>query len=330
MVLEERIPVQHETAAKDIIQYLKRSGISARIVNESQMSIALILSGRYEDLLLYLEDMRDRIISENRHGDEEDDGDDTFLDSNNHDVWEAALKYLNEEHCAIADVMEKYKPGDIIGKHVYQFIFLKGGAQSSCTPEELTQELGMVRTLISNKVLDITEQGFVLTRIIHPNDITVYIPYEYHIPPDQDTCDQYHIVCIRHIRGDIRYVVQTGPEIIFLDDVEAFLSYLSGMEVELPALMTLAERFMSKLRITQEIISQLFEGGEVSLDDLRLLFIEEIASQEGEGYLQDRFGLSPEFIDSLVADMRKINLIKGKDSKLKPVRLSENSTGKKR
>ena len=330
MVLEERIPVQHEAAAKDIVQYLKKSGISARIVPEPRMSFALILSGRYKDLLSYLENMRDGTLHEEGNGERIKGDDDVSVDENYRGIWDAALGYLDAEHRAIADVMEIHKPGDIIGEQVYRFIFLKVEDDSTCSPEDLTRELAMVRTLISNKVLEITEQGFVLTRIIHPDDITIYVPYEYPFPPDQEVCDRFHLICIRHIRGDIRYVVQTGPEIIFLDDAEAFLSYLSGVGVEMQTIMAIMERFMGKIRISQEIISQLFERGEVSRDDLRTLFIEGISSQEGEGHLQDRFGLSPEFIDGVVADMRKINLIKGKDAKLKPVHLSENNTGKKR
>ncbi|MDD1727867.1 MAG: hypothetical protein LUQ50_02210, partial [Methanospirillum sp.] len=113
-------------------------------------------------------------------------------------------------------------------------------------------------------------------------------------------------------------VVQTGPEILFLDDVEAFIMFLSDNGVDPRSLLSLTERCMSRLRITQELISQLFEAEQSSLDDLRLLFADEIATKDGQGHVQDRFGLSPVYVDGLVADLRKLGMVKGKDTKLRP------------
>ncbi len=52
MVLEERIAVSSEDAAKEIVRYLKKENIPARIFTEPRMNVALILAGQHEDLAI--------------------------------------------------------------------------------------------------------------------------------------------------------------------------------------------------------------------------------------------------------------------------------------
>lgn len=321
MILDERIPADNENIAREIVQYLKKEGVSSRITTEPRLSVALILSGKYENLGNFIRNRMENDHLEEEAGEGDPGGDEEF--------WNNCLATLEGERSSIIQILDEQKAGDIIGKTVHRVIFLKEQSDEGYDPEEFTRELATIRTLMSNKVCEITSQGFVLTKSVHPDDITLYVAYDSPFPPEQEICDQFGITCIRHFRGDVKYIVHTGPEIIFIEDFEAFMSALAGAGVEIQSMMVLAQRYMAKLRITQEVISQIFEAESISLDDLRILFVDEIASEEGEGHLQDRFGLSPEYIDALVSDLRKLNLIKGKDSRLRPVNLMEKKSGKK-
>lgn len=324
MVLEERIPAHSESAAKEIVRYLKRENVPARIIIEPRTSVALILSGKYDALFSFLTACQEKHLR--------DQTGETYNEEPgeyNPAVWKSALDTLEAERRSISRIMEENNPGDLIAKTVHQVIFLKNLPESEYSSEEFAQELATVRTLISNTLCEITPEGFVLTKTVDPVDITLYIPYDYPFPPEQDVGDQYNITCIRHFRGEVGYVVQTGPEILFLDDIEAFVMFLSDNGVDSRSLMKITERCMSRLRITQEVINQVFDAGDTSLEDLRILFVDEIAATEGQGYVQDRFGLSPDYIDTLVADLRKLGMIKGRDDRLRPGNPSVNHTGKK-
>ena len=327
MVLEERIPVDNEGVAKEVVQYLKKEGVTARITTEQRMSVALILSGKYENLRNFIKNRQEKSNQGSEDQDHEVGGSDT---NNETGILNKCLAYLEAERESIIRLLDEHKPGDLIGVNVHRIIFLKEMAEQGYDPDAFAQELATIRTLMSNKVCEISEGGFILTKPVNQEEIILYVTYDFPFPPEQDVCNEFQITCIRHFRGDIRYVVHTGPEIIHLKDFEAFLSELSKAGVDLRSMMNITRRFMSKLRITQEVINQVFNAEEISQDDLRLLFVDEIVSHEGDGPLQDRFGLSPEFIDALVSDMRKLNLIKGKDARLKPVNLSEKKSGKKR
>ncbi len=326
MVLEERIPVESEAEAREIVRYLKKEGIPARILKEPQLNVALILAGRYEDLKLFLTACQEK---HQQRGVGSEDSDEYPVDFDPA-VWKKTLEVLDAEQLAVSQILQEHSPGDIIGTTVFQTVFLKTKPEHEFTPEEFARDLATVRTLISNHLCEITQQGFVLTNAAEPGDVTLYIPYEYPFPPEEEVSERYRITCIRHFRGEMRYVVQTGPEIIFLDDIEAFIMFISENGVDPQSLMRITERCMSRLRITQELISQLFDAGESSLEDLRLLFVDEIATQDGQGHVQDRFGLSPEYVDRLVADMKKLGLVKGKDSRLRPSDPSEAANSAKR
>jgi hypothetical protein len=321
MILEERIPADNEIAAKEVVQYLKKEGISARIVTEPRLSVALILSGNYENLGNFIRNRHENDRKENETRECDPGGDNTF--------WENCHRILEEERASVVRILSGHKTGDMIGEIVHRVIFLKEQAEEGYDPEVFSRELSTIRTLMSNKVCEITAEGFVLSQEVSADEITLFVGYDSPFPPEQEVCDQFSITCIRHFRGDVTYVVQTGPEIILIEDFESFMSALAGAGVDVQSLMSLAQRFMAKLRITQEIISSVFEAESISLDELRILFVDEIAPGEGEGHLQDRFGLSPEYIDALVSDLRKLNLIKGKDSRLKPVNLTEKRKNRK-
>jgi hypothetical protein len=329
MVLEERIEVPDEETAKDIVQYLKKSGISSRIITEPTLETPLILSGLYRDLVSYLEGMRDGTIPE-ENDDEKDEDEEASLRNANKDLWEEMLSALGIEYRALASVLEMCKPGDIIGENAYRILLQENGTGSSCTPDELACEMATIRTLSANRVLEIKEQGFVLTRTVHQDEIPLYISYAYPIPPEEDVCNRYRITCIRQIKGIIRYFVQTGPDIIFLEDPDTFLSYLSGQGVDMQVVLRITERLVAKLIIVHEFISTLSECGDISLDNLRTSFLQAIVAEEGGGHLQDRFGLSPGFVDRLVGEMRKLNLVKGKDAKMKLTRIPDSMAGKNR
>jgi|GEM_PF-3372586 len=314
MVLEERIPVESEAEAREIVRYLKKEGIPARILTKPQLTVALILAGRYEDLKSFLTACQEKHQLRGVGSNDSDEYPGDFDPS----VWKKTLEALDAEQIAVTQSLKEHHPGDIIGTTVFQTIFLKTQPENECSSEEFARELATVRTLISNHLCEITQQGFVLTNVAEPEDVTLYIPYEYPFPPEEEVSERYHITCIRHFRGEMRHVVQTGHEILFLEDIEAFIMFLSDNGVDPQSLLKITEGCMSRLRITQELISQLFDAGESSLEDLRLLFVDEIAAQEGQGHVQDRFGLSPEYVDNLVADMRKLGLVKGKDTRLRP------------
>ncbi|WP_409199185.1 hypothetical protein [Methanospirillum lacunae] len=306
--------MESEDVAKEIVRYLKKEGIPARITTEPRMTVALILAGRHEDLKAFLTACQEK-HQEHGTGGEDTDRYPKEFDSS---VWNNTLEDLHIEQHAVSQILDEHKPGDIIGSHIFQSVFLKTKSENDCTPEEFARELATVRTLISNRLCEITQQGFVLISVPDPGSVTLYIPFDYPFPPEKEVCDRYHITCIRHFRGEMDHVVLIGPEILLLEDIEAFVMFLSENGVTPRSLISITERCMSRLRITQELIDQLFDAGESSLEDLRLHFVDEIATQDGQGYVQDRFGLSPEYVDSLVKDMRKLGLIKGKDSRIRP------------
>jgi hypothetical protein len=325
MVLEERFPVGSENTAKDVVQYLKKEGVSARVVSEPSPSIALILSGKYSDLKQYLKEHKDsinvsdKICEEYQHTSSED---------TESERWEELLSTLDSDYEQIKQIMDENNPGDFIAERIHRQIFHH--EDSKYPTEEYLQELSRVRILISNHFCEITEKGFVLTKKCDPEEVVFYLPFDISFPPSEEICETYHIICIRNIKADMQYSVLTGPDILFLDDIESFISYLSGQDVSLYEITDLAERILTKINITQEVIDWLIELGDATIDEIKIYFIEEVIARDGEGFIQTRFNISPVFIEGLIADLRKLNIIKGKDSRLRLVNPAEKNKGKSR
>jgi hypothetical protein len=116
MVLEERISVESEAAAIEVVRYLKKEGIIAHILSEPRMTVALILAGRYEDLQSFLLTCQEKYENCEPGGGESDECPVDFDPL----VWKNSLKILDTERVAMCTIFTEHQSGDIIGSHVYQ------------------------------------------------------------------------------------------------------------------------------------------------------------------------------------------------------------------
>jgi len=116
MVLEERISVESDAAAIEVVRYLKKEGTPAHILSEPRMTVALILAGRYEVLQSFL------LTCQEKHemsGSGNGGSDECSVDFDPK-VWKNSLKNLDAERLAVCTIFKECPPGDIIGSRVYQ------------------------------------------------------------------------------------------------------------------------------------------------------------------------------------------------------------------
>jgi hypothetical protein len=167
-----------------------------------------------------------------------------------------------------------------------------------------------------NDLLDIDEEGMILTQTIPPDEAVMAL-FGDELPPfREEALQRWKISRSLEARDTSVYTVVTGPDIIFLEDLTELEEYFQELPEED------ADKFLANLQVKQvlvaEILSMIQKEGRSSKEELMSEFIHKTLPIE-ENALSIGFHLSPGYLESILNDMKKMGMIKGKDSRLKVV-----------
>lgn len=319
MVFEERLIVNTYEEAKNIAQYLKSERISSQIISEPVLKNKLALTGRYDAITAFLAGYPDHIRELYAEASEEEK---ELLNIENPegDIWKTLQDLLESYHAAAAELLEGENQGDFFCQHLSDFLDQRSVSDPGTDYTRIVRDIEVFRIFYMNQMVEISKSGATLSKMISPDDLIYYIPYEIRIPPDEKVLDTYQVTVVRTFTGKIRYVVTMGPEVVLHEDYQTLFYELSQKGIESDAMFELMDRHINKVRLVGHVINAIMED-DTSLEGLQELFQDVPSVEDGEGRIQDRSDYSSEFVEGMVDELRKMDLVRGKNQRLRPGRL---------
>lgn len=303
MVLEEEIYFSSQDTAKEFVKLLKEAGVSSQIRQKATLDIRLMLSSSYTNLLAMLESL----ITDEETTEEEVE---LFTQTRDH---------LTSERDLIASALEKYQIGEKVGSGVMDLITgdrTIEGDESEDALEEIIEEIYLTRLLHLNELLEMTDNGLVLSKKINSDECTLTI-FADEIPMITDeVLDKYQVISTITAGDDAEWQVSVGTEFVFLDDLTVIGEFFEEYEVSEEEGATFFPRIQIKHMLVAEILEMIKDGGKASREDIINEFADRDIETKDDG-ASIALHLSRFFIDAVLDDLKKAGVIKGKDQKLR-------------
>lgn len=308
MVLEESISFSIPDQAREFIKLLKTLGVSAKMKEQYELTARMMYSGTYVHLSALIEELAGELTD-----DEEDS-----LDIADYNVLKERLR---KDRDLVEECFKKYEIGMSVKSPVVDMIFDENNqdeeSNPEASPEEMIQEINLLRLLHTNDMLDYSKEGVILAKKIEPDETIMRFDAE-QIPgePDQETLTKLGITRTILTYDEPEFVVTTGPDIIYLEDLNPIEEFFDNLEIQ----EDIDHSFVSRLYMKQTVITKIFDliqkEGKSSRDEITDMF-EDAEIPVGDGDSSIITHISSEYISAVLDDMKKLGVIKGKDQKLK-------------
>jgi hypothetical protein len=238
------------------------------------------------------------------------------------------LSHLQFSRDHIAGIMERFNPGEVVYSpdHLERIKeSLKTGAEE--VPDDELEEL-VTRTVLTydcvsiledNAVVETQPEGMVLLRKVDPCDLTVERRAWDLDEIDGETLKKSGIILTHLIDYDTATRVTIDPRIHFncvLKDVE---TALEDLEVDDDSAEKLLDDLYLKAPALDRVLNLIETAGKISLPDL-VRKMESATLDEAGTDIRIVLNSSPEYISSMVNDLRKIGILEGNDRKIRVVR----------
>jgi len=307
MALEEEIWFSSEEEAQDCVKIFKKLNISATLKTRVELETRVMYKAPFSAFKGIIEEEISRIRDAGEEGFEE------IVQA-----FEEGLQVLISERDTLEQTLASHKPGDHISTKVFEVLIRDGGMpENEEDMEAFLREATVTRILELNNLLDIDEEGMILARTIAPDDAVMSL-FGDELPPfREEALQKWEIIRSLETRETYIYVVTAGLDVIYLEDLTELEDYFSesGNEEE-------TDHFFANLQVKQVLVAEILgiiqKDGRASKEQIMSEFIHKTLPIEDDK-LSIGFHLSPGFIESVLNDMKKLGILKGKDSKLKLV-----------
>jgi hypothetical protein len=337
MVLEESLLFYKEEDADTFVRFLREKDCRLQKLFESTVHEETVMHGTLANLICIIEDAMIRQKPELPHEPVKEEplaqepGENTSLPDIRANFAASNTRMLsNLKFCRdyITGIMERFNPGDVIytPDHLDKIKEgLKPGAEEMSDDEletMLTQSIliyDCVNILEDNCVAETRSEGMILLKKAEPGDLTVerraWGPDEI----DGGTLKKFSITLTHNIYYDTATRVTIDPRIHFncpLKDVETILE---DLEVDDDSAERLLDDLYLKAPALDRLLNLIETAGKISLPDL-IREMESAALEETDADIQVVLNSSPEFVSSMINDLRKLGIIQGNDRKIRVVR----------
>ncbi len=318
MVLEQELLFFEKAEAEEFFAFIRSTGCSGRIRTLQDLVADPMFCGSIGNFLTLLEEEAARIESD-PEGSEELAG-----------VYAGLKESLERRRDNLAAYLEEHAVGEIVPQRsvLADIATLLEEAKSRGEGKEQT-DAGVAEALAAidinalleeNDLVEKTEEGRRLVRTIDPDEARTCLPEYPLCETDPDILSERGIDVRLSVFAEQRYIVSMGPEIVLIDDREQLWEILEDMDVPDDSYTLFRNNMTLGQFVIERIMALLEERGRASKEEI----LEEATSFEtsldGERSTATFF-LTEDYIGGILADLKKLGLIAGKDAKLKPVRV---------
>lgn len=304
MVLEEEVWFSSEEEAQDCVKIFRSLNISANLKKQVKLENRVMYKAPFSSLKEIIEE---EIIHFRDTGKEE------FQDDI--EAFELTFADLKKDRDYLAEIFASHVPGDHVCTNLFNsFTDDKTGPENEEEMKIFLQEASAFRILELNGLIDIDEEGMVLTMIIEPDDAVMTV-FGDELPQIREkSLEKWEIIRSLEANETHSYIVTTGPDIVFLEDMSKLEECFKERELS-EETDTLLSNLQVKQVLIAEIVDIIQKEGRTSKEDILPEFVHKTRHIDEELYIG--FHLSPSFIESVINDMKKLGLLKGKGSRLK-------------
>lgn len=308
MVLEEKLSFDTREDANLFQKFLREKGCSSRIAVEHTFSGEPFFEGSVADFMTLIA-LLEKKDAEEGEADEE---------------LSFTKKDLENRRDTLNEFFASHKPGDILENSTPTQMMARVQSIGAESDEAFRKEaadkfvasLMILGALEDNNLLEETEDGnsYTLTGIAKAEDLRVMYPYtdfpKISAEELKECCISSHINVVSYEK----HVVTAGQEIIFVDTDE-LTDYLDNADADEDD----SARFIDNVFFKQAFIAKvhdLIANGASSEAELVKSLENPAFPLEGTDDVIS-FDVSSEYLAGVLSDLRKLEIISGKDGKIK-------------
>lgn len=306
MTLEEKIVFFSHEDATDFQKYLREKDCESRINVEHDFSGEPYFEGTIADFLNLINHL---IKKEEEEGEEDED---LFLMKKDIEERKAKLEEFINEHTA-GDVLRDATPSQMLAQAEKLEATSDEDLKREAT-DKFVSSLMILATLEDNDLLEGRNDEYILKEVKSADDLRIMYAYTDFPQVSGEELKECNISS--HIRTSsvTQYVITTGTDIIYAD-ADELSDYLDNVDVDEEE----AGKFIDAIFFKQAIVGkirELIDGGCSSEKELIDALSAPAFPLEGTNDVIS-FDITPEYLKVVLADLRKLGLISGKDGKIK-------------
>jgi hypothetical protein len=317
MVLEQELLFFEKAEAEEFLTFIRSAGCSGRIRTLQDLVADPMFCGSIRDILVLLEEETARIESDPGSS-EELAGDYARLKTGLERRRDNLSTFLQEH--AVGEILPERSAIEDIARVIEEMTALEKGKER--TDADIAEALAAidVNTLLEeNNLVEKTEEGRRLVRSIDPNDASTCLPDYPLCETDPDILKEHGIAVRLTVFAEQRSVVSMGPEIALIEDRDQLWELLDEMDVPDDSYTLFRNNMTLGQFVVERIMTLLEKRGRASREEIVEETLSFEASLDGERSTA-AFFLTGDYVGGVLADLKKLGLIAGKDAKLKPVR----------
>ncbi|HJJ27907.1 MAG TPA: hypothetical protein O0X70_00770 [Methanocorpusculum sp.] len=303
MTLEEKISFYSRESAAEFQKYLRDAGCPSRITVTHTFSGTPYFEGTIASFVKLI----DRLTAKEA---------DCDLDELKND--------LLERKTTLEEFFAAHKPGDLIEETAPSRLLAQaetinetGGDVEKLKAGKFVKTLMILATLEDNGLLETLEDGdcYKLTGIKNPDDLTVMYPYTEFTGVTEEDLKETTITSHIQASSNTDYIVTAGAEILFTESLDDLADVLDNLDVDEDE----AGRFVDAVFFKQIFVSRIHklvsEGIRCEADIAAALGAPSFPLEGTNDVIS--FDISSEYLSEVISDLRKAEILSGKDGKIK-------------
>jgi hypothetical protein len=312
MMLEEELEFSNHEEAQEFIKYIRSLGCNPKMSVQNRLIHEPTFRGRIGALLSLAEEEAATLEGDS----EQEDIREAFLALSRsiERRMQDLAAFLNEHQ--VGDIVPVFPDEETMAKFVADII--SGDEEKAFSQEDRDKVLAAVGTntvIEENNLFEDTPEGRRLVRTIEPEEAYIIIPEYPLCGIDEEKLQEKGVTVAFNVIGERGYLVSTGPEIVLVEDIGALSERLQAMGVEEETCAGVQSSLLFKRLIVDRIMAVLDEQGKLKREEI-LDFAGAFDAQISDEGDRVSFLLDDEILDDILADLRKVGLISGKDSKI--------------
>lgn len=328
MVLGHTFTFEDQESADQMVKYLRKEGISARIEPFPQTKISFAAKGKYTDLMAYLEAVKEEILNPDQEEPSEDAQSEEIENLENPEEFcEEDDDYDPEDEIAEVDELVSTLEADratieetLNGKNAGDVLLERTKIDPENPMESMMATMGFLyknRTLLDNEMIRIEEDAFRLEEVKPVDDLLFTLEPPANLIPTDDHLKTHNLTRIQHTKAEVEYKVRTGPEIIGRIDFKRLGEELESLGMDDEYEMHAIHSILLKQQIAEHIMRVLDESKAGTVDDLISALKISYEELDDDSHHVNSYDISPSFTLQVIEDLKKLEFIRMKGNRIK-------------
>ena len=329
MVLGHTFTFEDQESADQMVKYLRKEGISARIEPFPQTKISFAAKGKYTDLMAYLEAVKEEILTADQEEPSEDaQSEESSENSENPEEFcEEDDEYDPEDEIAEVDELVSTLEADratieetLNGKNAGDILLERTKIDPENPMESMMATMGFLyknRTLLDNEMIRIEDDAFRLEEVKPVDDLVFTLEPPANLIPDDENLKTHNLTRIQHTKAEVEYKVRAGPEIIGRIDFKRLGEELESMGMNDEYEMHAIHSILLKQQLAEHIMKVLDESKAGTVDELISALKISYEELDDDSHHVNSYDISPSFTLQVIEDLKKLEFIRMKGNRIK-------------